>query len=91
MTEVIKPKQTFRVLEIGTGSGYQAAVLSEIVKEVYTIEIIETLGKEASARWANSIIKTYKQKQLMVIMAGKKKHHLMLSWLLPLLNIFHLL
>lgn len=50
MTEVIKPKSNFRVLEIGSGSGYQAAVLSEIVKEVYTIEIIETLGKEASAR-----------------------------------------
>ena len=50
MTEVIKPKANFRVLEIGSGSGYQAAVLSEIVKEVYTIEIIETLGKEASAR-----------------------------------------
>jgi len=50
MTEVIKPKPNFRVLEIGSGSGYQAAVLSEIVKEVYTIEIVETLGREASAR-----------------------------------------
>jgi protein-L-isoaspartate(D-aspartate) O-methyltransferase len=40
MTEAIKPQPNFKVLEIGTGSGYQAAVLSAIVKEVYTIEII---------------------------------------------------
>jgi len=39
-----------RVLEIGTGSGYQAAVLAEVVSEVYTIEIIEKLADEAAAR-----------------------------------------
>jgi protein-L-isoaspartate(D-aspartate) O-methyltransferase len=50
MTEVIKPQSNFKVLEIGTGSGYQAAVLSTIVKEVYTIEIIPELGKAAAAR-----------------------------------------
>jgi protein-L-isoaspartate(D-aspartate) O-methyltransferase len=50
MTETIEPKPTDRVLEIGTGSGYQAAVLSGLVKEVYTIEIIEPLGKEAERR-----------------------------------------
>jgi protein-L-isoaspartate(D-aspartate) O-methyltransferase len=49
-TEAIDPKPSDRVLEIGTGSGYQAAILSRIVKEVYTIEIIEELGKEARAR-----------------------------------------
>lgn len=48
MTEVIKPQSHFKVLEIGTGSGYQAAVLSAIVKEVYTIEIIPELGKSAT-------------------------------------------
>lgn len=47
MTELIKPTKDMRVLEIGTGSGYQAAVLAEIVKEVYTIEIFEGLGKRA--------------------------------------------
>lgn len=47
MTEAIDPKPTMKVLEIGTGSGYQAAVLGEIVAEVYTIEIIEALGKKA--------------------------------------------
>lgn len=50
MTEVIRPKPEFKVLEIGTGSGYQAAVLAEIVKEVYTIEIIPELGESAKAR-----------------------------------------
>lgn len=50
MTEVIKPKPVFKVLEIGTGSGYQAAILSKIVKEVYTIEIVPELGKAAAER-----------------------------------------
>lgn len=46
MTELLKPKSTDRILEIGTGSGYQAAVLAEIVKEVWTIEIIKALGTQ---------------------------------------------
>ncbi|MGZ8524444.1 MAG: protein-L-isoaspartate(D-aspartate) O-methyltransferase [Chitinophagaceae bacterium] len=50
MTEIVKPKADHRVLEIGTGSGYQAAVLSEIVKEVYTIEIVDSLGSQARNR-----------------------------------------
>ncbi len=50
MTETIDPKATDRVLEIGTGSGYQAAVLSGLVNEVYTIEIVEPLGKEAARK-----------------------------------------
>jgi protein-L-isoaspartate(D-aspartate) O-methyltransferase len=48
MTEQIDPQPTDRVLEIGTGSGYQAAVLSPLVKEVYTIEIVEPLGRRAA-------------------------------------------
>lgn len=48
MTEAIDPKPDMKVLEIGTGSGYQAAVLGEIVAEVFTIEIVEPLGKKAS-------------------------------------------
>jgi protein-L-isoaspartate(D-aspartate) O-methyltransferase len=50
MTAAIDPKPHFKVLEIGTGSGYQAAVLSEIVKETYTIEIITELYSTASKR-----------------------------------------
>ena len=49
MTERLDPKPTDRVLEIGTGSGYQAAVLGELVAEVYTIEIVEPLAKTAEA------------------------------------------
>jgi len=49
MTEQLDPQPTDRVLEIGTGSGYQAAVLGELVAEVYTIEIIEPLGRRAEA------------------------------------------
>jgi protein-L-isoaspartate(D-aspartate) O-methyltransferase len=47
MTEQLNPQPTDRVLEIGTGSGYQAAVLSPLVKDVYTIEIVEPLGRRA--------------------------------------------
>jgi protein-L-isoaspartate(D-aspartate) O-methyltransferase len=52
MTEQLRPKPTDRVLEVGTGSGYQAAILAELVQDVYTIEIVEPLAKEASARLA---------------------------------------
>ena len=47
MTEAVDPQPTDRVLEIGTGSGYQAAVLSGLVQDVYTIEIVESLGQTA--------------------------------------------
>ncbi|MBD1395779.1 protein-L-isoaspartate(D-aspartate) O-methyltransferase [Pontibacter sp. JH31] len=50
MTEVIRPTAQMKVLEIGTGSGYQAAVLAEIVREVYTIEIVPEHGVAAAAR-----------------------------------------
>ena len=48
MTEALNLKPSDRVLEIGTGSGYQAAVLAELVKEVYSIEIRERLKTKAS-------------------------------------------
>jgi len=47
MTEALELKGGEKVLEIGTGSGYQAAVLAEIAREVYTIEIVPTLGRRA--------------------------------------------
>lgn len=49
MTQQLQPKPTDRVLEIGTGSGYQAAVLGELVAEVYTIEIVRPLAQQAEA------------------------------------------
>ncbi len=50
MTQTIDPQPGDRVLEIGTGSGYQAAVLSNLVKEVYSIEIVDALGTVAAER-----------------------------------------
>src|SRR5881275_1963056 len=50
MTQELKPKPTDRVLEVGTGSGYQAAVLAELVAEVYTIEIVKPLAESAEVR-----------------------------------------
>jgi protein-L-isoaspartate(D-aspartate) O-methyltransferase len=47
MTDVLDLRKKDKVLEIGTGSGYQAAVLAEVVEQVYTIEIVEPLGKQA--------------------------------------------
>ncbi len=49
MTQALEPGPGDRVLEIGTGSGYQAAVLAELVREVYTIEIVAPLGERARA------------------------------------------
>jgi len=49
MTEQLRLKPSDRLLEIGSGSGYQAAVLAELVAEVYTIEIVEPLAKTAEA------------------------------------------
>ena len=51
-TDLLRPEAQDVVLEVGTGSGYQAAVLAEVVKQVYTIELIEDLGRTAAARLA---------------------------------------
>ncbi len=50
MTDLMEVKPGDRVLEIGTGSGYQAAVLSELAGSVYTVEIVEPLAREAQER-----------------------------------------
>ncbi len=50
MTEVARIKPADRVLDVGTGSGYQAAILSKLAKEVYSIEIIAPLGESAAER-----------------------------------------
>jgi protein-L-isoaspartate(D-aspartate) O-methyltransferase len=50
MSDLIKPQADDRVLELGTGSGYQAAILAELTGQVYSIEIIEALGKQATER-----------------------------------------
>ncbi|MBT8439200.1 MAG: protein-L-isoaspartate(D-aspartate) O-methyltransferase [Gammaproteobacteria bacterium] len=52
MTDLIETRPDYKVLEVGTGSAYQAAVLAELVDEVYSIEIIKPLGEAASRRLA---------------------------------------
>jgi protein-L-isoaspartate(D-aspartate) O-methyltransferase len=52
MTDLLEPAQGCRALEVGTGSGYQAAVLAKLCDKVYTLEIVEPLGKQATARLA---------------------------------------
>ncbi|MGH7729916.1 MAG: protein-L-isoaspartate(D-aspartate) O-methyltransferase, partial [Candidatus Eiseniibacteriota bacterium] len=52
MTEALRPRRGMKVLEIGTGSGYQAAVLAQIGCDVYSIEIVRTLADSARARLA---------------------------------------
>lgn len=51
MTELLELKGNEKVLEVGTGSGYQAAILAELSKEVYTVERFEVLAKEAEERF----------------------------------------
>jgi protein-L-isoaspartate(D-aspartate) O-methyltransferase len=53
MTQELNPKETDKVLEVGTGSGYQAAVLSRVVSHVYTIEIVKPLADGAASRFKN--------------------------------------
>jgi len=53
MTQLVKPKPGDRALDVGTGSGYQAAILSELCKEVYSIEIVKPLADEAGKRLAD--------------------------------------
>jgi protein-L-isoaspartate(D-aspartate) O-methyltransferase len=50
MTDLLRVDSDDKVLEVGTGSGYQAAVLAMLVKNVYTMEIVEPLAKQASTR-----------------------------------------
>jgi len=50
MSDLIKPQAGDKVLELGTGSGYQAAILAELTGQVYSIEIIEAMGKQADER-----------------------------------------
>lgn len=52
MTQLARPQPDARALDVGTGSGYQAAVLAELCREVYSIEIVESLATEARERLA---------------------------------------
>jgi protein-L-isoaspartate(D-aspartate) O-methyltransferase len=53
MTELLEPRKSDKVLEVGTGSGYQAAVLAQLARHVYTVEIVPELAKSAAERLAS--------------------------------------
>lgn len=63
MTEALELKPTDKVLEIGTGSGYQAAILSELTPHVYTIEIVKPLAEQAAERFSSLGYKTIRSKR----------------------------
>lgn len=62
MSEALKPEASDRVLEIDTGSGYQAAILCRLVAKVYTVERIESLARRAETVWRQSGIRNYESR-----------------------------
>ncbi len=77
MTEILQPAKNHRILEIGTGSGYQAAVLAQVAKQVYTIEIKEKLYYKANKILKSLGYKRFKLDIQMAISDGRNKRHLM--------------
>ena len=73
MTEMLDIKKDHRVLEIGTGSGYQAAILSALAKEVYTIEIVPQLAKSASETLNRLGYKNVIVREATATKAGRRK------------------
>ena len=88
MTSLVEPRPHFRILEIGTGSGYQAAVLAEIADSVFTMEIIPELGEIAEKR-----LEALGYENVRVTVGDgyrdfRRKHLSMPLWLRPVPNIF---
>jgi protein-L-isoaspartate(D-aspartate) O-methyltransferase len=80
MTELIEPAREMRVLEVGTGSGYQAAVLAECVGEVDSIEVIPALGKRAKTCWTSWGVATFASRSATATKAGPIEHLTMPSF-----------
>ena len=79
MTELLQLEKTDKVLEVGTGSGYQAAILSVLAGEVYTIEIVQSSARwpvPTSNVWATA---TFRRKSAMATRAGRSMRHSMPS------------
>ena len=90
MTDLVDPAKESVVLEVGTGSGYQAAVLAYIVKQVYSIEIIEELGEEAKTRLKRLGVKMLRFVLVTATTGGRNMPRLMRSLLPPRPALFHL-
>ena len=85
MTEALEPKPADRVLEIGTGSGYQAAILAELVKEVYTIELVPALAERARTVLGNWATRTFARSRVTATSGGPRPRRSTRSSLPPLL------
>ena len=74
MTQAVRPAPTSRALDIGTGSGYQAAVLAELCKEVYSIEILKPLAESPGSGWRPWATRISRSAAAMATKAGPRKH-----------------
>ncbi len=83
MTELLELGPTDRVLEVGGGCGYQAAVLGELAAEVHTVEVIPELARQAEKTWLVWVILMSMFMPAMAARAGRKPHHTTGSWWRP--------
>ena len=89
MTDLLNPMPTDKVLEIGTGSGYQAAVLSRLVDQVYSMEIIVELGERAQKDLKRLNYDNVEVKLADGYYGWKSMHRMMVLWSLPPRATFH--
>jgi protein-L-isoaspartate(D-aspartate) O-methyltransferase len=80
MTEALELKGSEKVLEIGTGSGYQAAILAEIAKEVYTVERVASLGEKAERILESWVTPIFISKSSTAPSGGRSIALMMQSW-----------
>jgi len=80
MTDLLDVSADDAVLEIGTGLGYQAAILAQLAREVYSIEVIEELGQQAKQRLRRQGWTTSSSRLRMAIMAGPSTRRSIRSW-----------
>ena len=83
MTALLELKGTEKVLEVGTGSGYQTAILAELAKEVYTMEIVPSLAESARVRLLDLGYKISGSRRGTVTRGGPKPLLLRRLWLRP--------
>ena len=76
MIDLLAPQPGESVLEVGTGLGYQAAVLAQLASRVWTVEIVEEFAAAAESRLRNSVSRTWRSGSVMVRADGPSMHHL---------------
>lgn len=85
MVQLLRVQPWHLVLEVGTGSGYQAAILAELAAEVYTVEIIPSLAESAAPGWRLSDTGMCTPDRGMDTRDGRRSPHLTGLWSLPAL------